>query len=409
MKLRIQLLLITGLLAAITPIPAQTWTQTGLPNSQWRCFASSADGTTLVAEPGYSYQNAIFVSTNGGLAWKTNNAPTFIMPGFGPFPISFISIASSADGTKLAGASVGGIICTSTNSGTTWTTNNAPSAAWYSMTSSSDGTKLAVAAGGGGNSAGPIYISTNSGAIWLPTSAPSNSWRSIASSADGTKLLAGTEFSAIPYVSTNSGTTWIPTTLPTTKQWGAVACSADGKKMAAAYTADGSFIPGHMFTSVDSGTTWESNRLATGFWEAIAMSSDGNKIVLVSEDSVVFTSTNFGVNWESNTITGSSDFVYYNSLASSADCGKLITGSIFNQTAFVSQSVYPPQLNLTPANTNLAVSWFIPSINIVLQQSSDLTTWADVTNVPVLNLTNLQNQVTLPSSNASGFYRLKTP
>jgi hypothetical protein len=33
----------------------------------------------------------------------------------------------------------------------------------------------------------------------------------------------------------------------------------------------------------------------------------------------------------------------------------------------------------------------------------------DVTNVPVLNLTNLQNQVTLPLSADSSFYRLKTP
>jgi hypothetical protein len=32
-----------------------------------------------------------------------------------------------------------------------------------------------------------------------------------------------------------------------------------------------------------------------------------------------------------------------------------------------------------------------------------------VTNPPVLNLTNLQNQVTLPLSGGSGFYRLKTP
>jgi len=45
----------------------------------------------------------------------------------------------------------------------------------------------------------------------------------------------------------------------------------------------------------------------------------------------------------------------------------------------------------------------------VLQQSSDLTSWADVTNPPALNLTNLQNQVTLPPSNRTGFYRLKTP
>jgi hypothetical protein len=35
--------------------------------------------------------------------------------------------------------------------------------------------------------------------------------------------------------------------------------------------------------------------------------------------------------------------------------------------------------------------------------------WAAVTNAPALNLTNLQNQVTLPPSNRSGFFRLSTP
>lgn len=44
------------------------------------------------------------------------------------------------------------------------------------------------------------------------------------------------------------------------------------------------------------------------------------------------------------------------------------------------------------------------------QENSDLTmaTWTDVTNVPVLNLTNLQNQVIVPASSiTSRFYRMK--
>jgi hypothetical protein len=44
-----------------------------------------------------------------------------------------------------------------------------------------------------------------------------------------------------------------------------------------------------------------------------------------------------------------------------------------------------------------------------MQQSSDLGSWTDVTNPPVLNLTNLQNEVTLPMHAGCGFYRLKTP
>lgn len=387
---------------------AQTWTQAGLPDSQWKCFASSADGRTLAAQPGYPYNSFIFISTNGGATWNTNNSPTFFIPGYGPYPIPFTSIATSADGTKMAGAYVGGVICTSTNSGTTWTTNNVPSAKWYSIASSADGNRLTAVAGNG-NPAGPIYISTNSGGTWLPTSAPSNYWRSVASSADGAKLLAGSGGGPIPnYVSTNSGNTWIPTSLPTNKQW-TVACSADGNKMVAAYYTDSPSIPGHIFTTTDSGSTWVSNQFASSYFQSVALSADGNKIVAGTQDAVVYISTNFGLSWVSNSLPGGGSGLYFQSVASSADGGKLITGSLFGQTAFISQSIYSPQMNLTPLPTNLVLSWIIPSTNFVLQQSSDMTDWADLTNAPVLNLTNLQNQVTLPLSASNGFFRLKTP
>jgi len=43
-----------------------------------------------------------------------------------------------------------------------------------------------------------------------------------------------------------------------------------------------------------------------------------------------------------------------------------------------------------------------------LQQSADLSNWTDLTNSPVLNLTNLQEEVVLSPINGSGFFRLKT-
>ena len=66
-------------------------------------------------------------------------------------------------------------------------------------------------------------------------------------------------------------------------------------------------------------------------------------------------------------------------------------------------------MNLTPINGNLTLSWTVPSTNFVMQQSSDLGSWADMTNKPVLNLTNLQNEVTFPLTGSNAFYRLKTP
>jgi hypothetical protein len=69
-----------------------------------------------------------------------------------------------------------------------------------------------------------------------------------------------------------------------------------------------------------------------------------------------------------------------------------------------------PSLSISAATSNcVALSWLIPSTNFVLQQSSDLLNWSTMTNVPILNLTNLQNQVVTPISDGSAFYRLATP
>ena len=59
------------------------------------------------------------------------------------------------------------------------------------------------------------------------------------------------------------------------------------------------------------------------------------------------------------------------------------------------------------ARMDNVISWLIPSQDFTLQQSPDLLSWTDVTNPPVLNLTNLQNQVTLPPLDGSSFFRLK--
>ena len=69
-----------------------------------------------------------------------------------------------------------------------------------------------------------------------------------------------------------------------------------------------------------------------------------------------------------------------------------------NGGIWISQTINnsKPQLSVVFKNTSLVISWLIPSTNFVLQQSFDLANWSFVTNVPVLNLTNLQNQVTVP-------------
>jgi len=53
----------------------------------------------------------------------------------------------------------------------------------------------------------------------------------------------------------------------------------------------------------------------------------------------------------------------------------------------------------------------IPSTEFVLQQNLDLAApnWVTLANSPVLNLSNLQQQVTLSSTNSKAFYRLAAP
>jgi hypothetical protein len=65
-------------------------------------------------------------------------------------------------------------------------------------------------------------------------------------------------------------------------------------------------------------------------------------------------------------------------------------------------------LAINASNGNLAFSWTMPSTNFVLQVSPDLSgnNWVTLTNPPVLNLTNLQNELSIPPSNAAGYFRL---
>ena len=352
------------------------------------------------------------ISTNSGTTWITNTQPQKGSPAG-----SWSCIASSADGTKYVGI-LGNVIWVSTNSGTSWLSNNVPGVSFFgSVTLSADGNKL-VAVVGDYSSPGPIYISTNSGVTLTQTTAPTNNWMSVASSADGTKLVAAAMNSegGFIYASTDSGLTWALTGAPTNNNWVTVASSADGSKLVAAswYAFVSNHIYGCVYTSTNFGMTWTPNNVPDAQWQSVAASADGTKLVAVAVEpfGLICSSTNSGATWISNAVPSES----WHSVASSADGNQLVVAGMVDQSfnpghVYISQTTPSPCLNLTPSSSNLAVAWIIPSMNFVMQQSSDLgsASWTDVTNTPVLNLTNLQNEVTLPMPAGSGFYRLKTP
>ncbi len=96
---------------------------------------------------------------------------------------------------------------------------------------------------------------------------------------------------------------------------------------------------------------------------------------------------------------------FWPSIASSAD-GNYLVAVVNGGGIWTLQTTPSPQLNLTPASNNLAFSWLVPSANFVVQQSPDLVSWSSVTDTPALNLTNLNNELSISPSNSSGFFRL---
>jgi hypothetical protein len=378
-----------GLFAFIQMMSAQEWTQASAPSNYWQCVASSADGTLLAAgiNPG-----KIFISTNSGATWQASGSPS----------ANWYSLAASADGQKLIAGISSGPIYISTNSGTTWTQNtNLPFGDWRGIACSADGKKLAAAIWNG-----RIYTSANGGASWTTNALPPAAWVSLVSSADGNTLAVGIAPSTHPFVlaSTNSGETWISNSLPF--YCGGVAISADGRKLVAAV------LGGGIYASTNSGNKWFLTGAPARSWRSVAGSADGSMILAVENtgsSGQIYTSTNSGTTWISNNVAGH----VWNAGVISADGGNMVavaanigfaTGPIY-----FSQTVSAPKLNLRPSDIQVALAWLIPSAHFVLQRSSSLASWSDVTSRPILNLTNLHNEITLPSTNSRGFYRLVIP
>jgi hypothetical protein len=402
------------------------WVQTGAPGSNWNCIASSADGTVLAAgtyETGVADGNFIYVSTNAGLTWT----PTF------QGNQVWQSIASSADGTKLAALasrvlgplySFGGMVYTSTNSGMTWNESDLPeswepdaSIGWGSIASSADGTKLAVTGSysyylGGGQFAsfGEILVSTDAGLTWTLSGAPDVVWHAIASSADGTKLAAtvyndpDAAYNGI-WTSTDSGGTWTQTSLPET-QYACLASSADGTKLAAGVGV-GSY--GGIWTSTDSGGTWTQTSAPNNqvTWLSIASSADGTVLAAATWGGV-WVSTNSGLTWAQTSSPAGQGL----GIACSADGTQLAVANNNDQsgiwTAQATIQAAAPALCISQSGNAIVVYW--PAVSgWTLQQNTDLLNsggWSVNNNWTTTNGTNYLS-LTSPAGNL--YFRLSNP
>lgn len=198
------------------------WVQQSASPYSGTAIVCSSDGTKAYVISGSSF----YYSPDSGVDWITRSGPVLS------------SVAVSADGTKLVGGSVSSIY-TSTNSGTSWTLRtNFLIGTIYTVASSADGTRLAAAPQNG-----PIYTSADSGATWTAQNSGNQYWYAIASSSDGTKLIAGTGRNGpgVLYTSSDSGVTWIAQNSGT-NYWKSTAISADGSRLAAAASG---YAPGN--------------------------------------------------------------------------------------------------------------------------------------------------------------------
>ena len=171
-----------------------------------------------------------------------------------------------------------GVVWTSIDSGTNWTPNSAGyNTHWTGAASSADGTHLVACPASDGDYF--LVTSSDSGATWTPRDASRN-WFAVASSADGSKL-AAVVYGGQIYISADYGVTWAPT--GSVQNYGAVASSADGTSLIASSRS------GQLYLSADSGLTW-TPRGSSNTWAGVASSADGTKLVAVVNGGQIYTS-----------------------------------------------------------------------------------------------------------------------
>jgi len=253
-------------------------------------LASSSDGTKIA---GCIENYGIYLSTNSGYNWlrvpdNGNNG----LSGLQSITTFFKCITSSADGSKLAVAT--GNIYVSSNSGITWSlgyTSNDYMTTFVSMTSSADGTKLAAIKSEVG-----VFISSDSGLTWSLSNNIDMSGKtlsSITSSSDGTKIYVLSSFRNVSsnygktiYVSLDSGLTWSTISTPdnSSATYKSIAISGDGTKLALTFYTPGA---GGIYLSSNGGNTWSSSSAANDLhvnFNLIKSNYDGTKLLATNSN-----------------------------------------------------------------------------------------------------------------------------
>lgn len=287
------------------------------PTENWWFVASSASGQKLAAvannftglqAPGGSANGSVWTSADAGATWTERTAP-------GNAPWS--SIASSADGTRLAAVGLGTQIWTSGDSGATWTAR-ATNRSWDSVTMSADGSRIAAATLESNPGSGD-------GRIYTLESAP------------------GAAFGTGAWIEQNE-----------VQMWRSIASSADGRMLVAAAHRDGATSQqgGGVFTSDNYGVTWTPRSTLAVSAYRVASSADGKNLAMAERFGKIYTSTNFGVTWSAGASEGG-----FNSVASSADGSVLLAVQANGNSSIEGPTVQPGRTGKLLVSTNAGATW----------------------------------------------------
>jgi len=384
----------------------QTWTQTSAPiGSYWTSLASSTDGTRLFASEQLDAAfklGRIHVSTDSGLTWRPSGAPAN----------DWWSVACSADGRKLVATAHYDKIYVSLDAGATWRSKNV-ARNWGYAGCSGDGARMIVAPAGY-----PIQLSTDSGATWQTTATPATNWFRIAVSTGGRVMAATAGAFAVKggslYLSTNGGVAWKTAAFPPTDlkyEWRAVALSADGAKILLVGSDSGSSMNGPVFTSTDTGATWRTDNLpfSSGGWSAAASSADGTRLLIAGNSSArspMYSSPDSGRTWQRVDVAAQTWY----GLTSSADGTKLAGVAYYDGRIWTGGPALPPVLTLERLGADPFVSWPAATADgFVLEQNPNLNPaeWVAIGTPPTV--VGPVKRVAVPATGLRGFYRLRSP